>query len=161
MYFDPPPISSPHTGRQWWRKHWQLSVLSASFHDPLAQRGRVQRHHRRPEKVGTPELSNPKSALMLSMDGSFFVCVCPAENRPTCTTSLRGRTRPSWPSTGRSRLISTRLRSFWRRCSALQSNPTLIMLIMLFAGFQCWNFRKSFSPIKRQMCATWRLIEEF
>ena len=53
------------------------------------------------------------------------VCDCSSENRPICKTSLRGRTRPSWLSTGRSRLISTRLRSSWRRCSALQSNLAL------------------------------------
>lgn len=35
-------------------KHWQLSLLSASLHDPLAERSRVQCHHRGSEKVKDP-----------------------------------------------------------------------------------------------------------
>ena len=34
-----------------WGKHWQLSLLSASVYDPLAERGRVQCHHCGSEKV--------------------------------------------------------------------------------------------------------------
>lgn len=46
------------------------------------------------------------------------------ESRQTCTTWPRGRTLRSWPSTERSRPISTRSRSSWRKRSALQSNST-------------------------------------
>lgn len=38
-------------GGQRWRKHRQLSLLSAPLHDPLAQRSHVQRHDRRPQEV--------------------------------------------------------------------------------------------------------------
>lgn len=39
-------------GRQRWGEHRQLPLLSAPLHDPVAQRGRFQRHNRRSEKVG-------------------------------------------------------------------------------------------------------------
>lgn len=38
-------------GWNWWGKHWQLSLLSASLHDTLAERSRVQCHHCGSEKV--------------------------------------------------------------------------------------------------------------
>ena len=34
-----------------WGKHWQLSLLSASLYDPLAERSCVQCHHGGSEKV--------------------------------------------------------------------------------------------------------------
>lgn len=39
-------------GRQRWGEHRQLPLLSAPLHDPVAQRGRFQRHNRRSQKVG-------------------------------------------------------------------------------------------------------------
>lgn len=45
-----------HTGWQRWREHRQLSLLPKTLHDPVAQRGHLQRHHRWPEKVKTKSL---------------------------------------------------------------------------------------------------------
>lgn len=68
-----------------------------------------------------------KTHLMHLLGSSLHNCpfsVCFVESQQICTTLLRGHTLLSWPSTGRSRPISTRLRSSWRKRSVLQSNST-------------------------------------
>lgn len=38
-------------GWHWWREHWELPILPAPFHDPMAEGRGLQRHNRRPEEV--------------------------------------------------------------------------------------------------------------
>lgn len=65
-----------------------------------------------------------KNTLLHLLTSSWHAAfsVSSIESRQICTTLLRGHTLLSWPSTERSRPISTRLRSFWRKRFLLQSN---------------------------------------
>lgn len=115
-------------GGQRWRKHRQLSLLSAPLHDPLAQRSHVQRHDCRPQEVRLQKAKfanmKTKRANVAPHDILLSPRVSSAGSRQICTTWLQGRTLLSWPSKERSRQTSTRLKSFLRRHSVLQSNST-------------------------------------
>lgn len=84
-------------GGQRRRKHRQLSLLSASLHDPLAQRGRVQCHHRRPQKVGENRALRARKTHLMHLLGSslhnypFFCILC---RKPADLHNLAPGTHP-------------------------------------------------------------------
>lgn len=109
-----------HAGRQWWGEHRELSLFSASLHDPLAERSRVQRHHCWPQEVSNAMTWKYHGWLPLFI----IIVVSVVENRQIFTIWPQGHTRPSSPLTARSKQTSTRSRSFWRICSAPRGNAT-------------------------------------
>lgn len=69
-------------GWQRWREHRQLSLLPETLHDPVAQRGHLQRYHRRPEKV-------KKKAPHVFLHDVTPVNAFPTENVPSWNCTVR------------------------------------------------------------------------